>query len=467
MIDAKCTLLLTLLVSFFGITSLRAEQNVSVQIYDSVSNENGQAALRAERHRGELQLSSLGSTAMTIGANVDDDHWDETVMVNIDGSNRIALLVYDRHVSNNVRVPFDGQRRIGDLRLEGGRPTVAEGNLDQDPQDEIVVASVDGSGRMAIMVYDTVMKNGRLDFSHEHRIGDLRLEGNFPSVALGNFDQDAMDEIAVAGVDDQGRLLVQVYDTVFRNGRLDLSHNRKIGELVLKGNGDPGITAGNFDRDDRDEIAISTIDNSGRISVLVYDTVLKNNQLDFSHNRRIGDLRLQGTTPTIASGNFDGDPRDELAIGSIDDNNRLAVMVYDTELRGGRLDLSYPRRIADMRLELRPIGGSERLKPIPISGYIGTEGVWGDHVRGTTSLHLGASHFVGGPGRDELLVTRTYPLLWTGYDYRRNHPSNREHTWSHETQGVTHDRNHWYLSKDKTLFKYRIVQPYVCNFGLV
>ena len=46
--------------------------------------------------------------------------------------------------------------------------------------------------------------------------------------------------------------------------------------------------------------------------------------------------------------------------------------------------------------------------------------------------------------------------LWGQVTYEQDYPRTREHCWSHEAQGVTHDVDSWYIATQDALFKYHV-----------
>ncbi len=185
---------------------------------------------------------------------------------------------------------------------------------------------------------------------HYYGVGYLKEFVRRPSVTTGNFDQDTEDEVVTVGVDHQGRTAVLVYDTRVVGQRIVIEN--RIGDLRVHGT-HPAAAAGDFDGDGRDEMLVAVQDHLGRTAVLVYDALQTSAGLDLSETRRIGDLRVHGLDPAVAAGNFDTDLADEIVVAVKDNQGLTAVLVYDTQDANGNFSLIEQRRMGDLRVHGR------------------------------------------------------------------------------------------------------------------
>jgi len=175
---------------------------------------SGDLALLSYRLGGPGLLSRFGDERVAIGVSPDQEvvlavgdalptTAEEIVLIGVDGAAQLAVLIYDY---------LDGSRlgREGDIRIDAADAQVALANLDLDPEREIVVAAREGAGAagdLALLIYDMAVPG---QFT---RIGDDRFSMTSHQLATGNLDRDAVEEIALAGIEG-GQSTLRVHDLV-------------------------------------------------------------------------------------------------------------------------------------------------------------------------------------------------------------------------------------------------------------
>jgi hypothetical protein len=276
------------------------------------------------------------TNARVASGNFDADAADEVVVVMQDRSDQFTILVYD----------WQGERlvRVNDVRTRDTAGDVATGDLDGDGRDEILVTCYDTLGRLTVRVYEV---RGRNDMVRVH---DLRLRGADAHPAMMDVDADGRDEIVLTSIDGSGRVALFVYEALggWRrtgdvrlagsspkvtardtdgNGREDIvialqTSSRNFATLTYRMNR-PGqlarisdirlsgtechVASGNFDDDNQEEIVIVSKDSQGRCAVMIYDGTAR--------PVRIGDVRETLSTPIdLVTGNWDQDPQSEIVV---------------------------------------------------------------------------------------------------------------------------------------------------------
>ncbi len=165
----------------------------------------GHTALLAYELSSGNKMKRIGDTRIQPSnpqvamGDVDGDGRDEIAVACIDKGGNIALLVFEPSSGTKMK-------RIGDTRIQASLPQVVMGDVDGDKRDEIVLTCIDKGGRIALLVYEpsgsTAMK----------RVGNERMEASNPHVTMGDVDGDSRDEIILACVDGRGRIALLVYE---------------------------------------------------------------------------------------------------------------------------------------------------------------------------------------------------------------------------------------------------------------
>jgi len=276
---------------------------------------------------GYLPLDGV-LAAVTTG-NFDNDAREEIAVATIDGDGRLAVLIYD---TNMVNGRLAMTRRMGEVRLTRNTSLVfslAAGSFDDDDVDELIIGMEDANDRGTVLLYDVAPRaNNRVSLS---RMGTRRFSGSHLSVAAGTFDGDADDELVIAY--QWGSVAkIQIWDPMRADGRIDM--NRFLAETRVTGRL-PKVAAGNFDGTGNDELSVAITDSNDAAAILVYDPILSGGRL-LLDGRRKADLRLDGELPEVAVGHQDADSREELLISLYDDDKKQAIVVYDVNRSGSR-----------------------------------------------------------------------------------------------------------------------------------
>ncbi|MEM7200964.1 MAG: VCBS repeat-containing protein [Planctomycetota bacterium] len=225
--------------------------------------------------------------------------------------------------------PWMDQFGSANIAVMREHTSCAGGDFDGDGTDEFVITSIDGSQRLAMLLY----KSGGFALA-TRRIGDVRLAvGTAPSaIAAGDFDGDGSDEVAVAIAESSTRLVLRIYS--YRGG----AFTRDATQVIVTSGAEHALTTGDFNRDGRDDVVLTTIDGSGRLSVLVH-------RLAGATLVRFGDVRIVVGDPThaLSAADYNGDGRDDVSFTCIDGSGRVALMLYD-------FGSGTPMRFGDVRI---------------------------------------------------------------------------------------------------------------------
>ena len=143
-----------------------------------------------------------------------------------------------------------------------------------------------------------------------------------PQVATGDFDGDGLDEIVIAWYDSRNRANLKVYDV--QHGYLPVAKDSiRAAQVAFGGNLD--IATGDFDGDGDDEIALAWTDEDDRPSVKIYDVTQ-----DGSLSARDKWHSTYNATSLVAvsTGDLNGDGRDEIVLSG----NHLRVFQVSADM---------------------------------------------------------------------------------------------------------------------------------------
>ena len=275
---------------------------------------------------------SRGATAVAWG-NVDNDPQLELIVGRSAGDN-VRLVVYDDQGAG-----FVGISPVGDAQLgfgwgdDRGVTSIATGDVDGDGLDEIVVGRNAGPNARVI-VYDDALSN----FVGISPQGSAQLgfgwgdDRGASSVATGDVDGDGLDEIIV-GRTPGDNVRVVVYDDATANFvGISPQGSAQLGFGWGDDRGVSSVAAGDVDGDGLDEIIVGRTPGD-HVRVVVYDDATAN----FVGISPQGAAQLgfgwgdsRGAS-AVAAGDVDGDGLDEVVVGRTPGTGSR-IIVYDDAL---------------------------------------------------------------------------------------------------------------------------------------
>jgi hypothetical protein len=210
---------------------------------------------------------NIGMDVIAIGGGEwDGVSGDELVrMVGSAGEIR-ELLVSDmpQEIGGDTGRPDASDRSFG-----RNRDYMAVGNFDDDDDDEVAVTQyVDAREIYRLYIYDmpsTLEGNTGSPIASDSNIG-----GNIVGIAAANFDLDPEDEVVVVRRGRDGTNRLQIYDvpiTVRGDTGSPIVSDTDIGRNIIT----YGVAAGNFDNDPEPEVAVVRLRASERHKVEIYD----------------------------------------------------------------------------------------------------------------------------------------------------------------------------------------------------
>ena len=213
------------------------------------------------------------------------------------------------------------------------------GNIDEDPFDELLIISSVGLGRAHIYVYDDANHSYNLIWDQELTFASDR-EVKSSNIAVGNFDDDPLNEIVVLlllWVPDNphpyayASALYYVID--LNESPIDIVQEALWpGTNEVAPSSDLGV--GDFDHDGRDEFAIIVALHWHFVNCWVFDDALSNFV-------QLGDtFGGWGSWVHLEVGDFDGDGDEEIAIAN--SNYYAWEAQYDLEEYGFLRPGHYP-----------------------------------------------------------------------------------------------------------------------------
>lgn len=243
----------------------------------------------------DFHLERAAKIVKAAKGNFDDDPAEEWVVAEVKNDNTVLLTFWDGF--NPPRVL--AKATAGEV-LE---ISLAKGNFDNDPQDEVVLACVQKDGKLATMVFDS---NGR---RLSKGVGGLSSDVH---VVAGQFDADPYDEYVVVLRQADGTLAA-----------ISFNHDgTRLGKGVGGVCSNLGVAAGNFDNNPNDdEYVVSLIQSDGKLAAITFQ----------GNGARIG-KGVGGlcSDVTVAAGNFrsDNDPQDEYVVSLIQADGTLAAITF-------------------------------------------------------------------------------------------------------------------------------------------
>lgn len=221
---------------------------------------------------------------------------------------------------------------------------IVSGNFGTDEYDEILVFS----GFGGITIYDDAVHSYPKILDKGYGVDST------PKVLTADVDGDYIDEILLLTIADAvmgSTLKVSLIDDIFDDSSYTVSWSHAITDWVL-GSSEANFAAGNLDSDIHEEIVVVADDTGGHSAWV----------LDYGSGAMVSyELSGTGFTPTLAIGNFDYDPRFEIAISAgshtsgqnvyiLDDIDSglniiasdLGIMnLYKAQIAAGQLDADY------------------------------------------------------------------------------------------------------------------------------
>jgi len=205
----------------------------------------------------------------------------------------------------------------------------AAGDFDGDGTAELAVSAATAMDFTAVYdVADGQIKTSRPVATFKDVIGNVP-RGTF--VTAGDFDGDGRDDLAISSIGSGEKVKVFALPGGDRMRPVllgDLSNFFDGGTVSIS------IAAGDFNADGKDELVVASMDRGIKIKVLAFDG--KN----FDTKKPLANIRTDtGTGARIAAGDFDGDGADDLAVSAI---GAAQPEVWVFKYRRGAFDLENP-----------------------------------------------------------------------------------------------------------------------------
>jgi hypothetical protein len=221
------------------------------------------------------------------------------------------ILVTGQHSDDPtmVRWAFDVDPKLSALSLmnegfgAGNLTAVATGNFNGDDLDDyVVLRSVDRHIHMDV----GYLKDSKDDVTYSFDTTETVYSGYPLSVATGDFDADGQDEIVMAWLGDGGWANLKVYDP---QGSIHPAAKSKLYDEQVA-NGNLEVATGDFDGDGDDEVVLAWVDLGNWVAAKLYEVDQKG---VLSAKAKV---HLKGGlfSMAVATGDFDGDAVDEIAL---------------------------------------------------------------------------------------------------------------------------------------------------------
>lgn len=253
---------------------------------------------------------------------IDGDGNDELIIVLTNlAEDTLYIRTYDDAQHNYVQMSSLSYTSYAPYR----NFQVGVGFINQDGYEDIVVTGYFNS--RATMMYFQSSGNGL--FSNRYSTWD-RFNEN-PALVLGDFDGDSMQEVGMISNEEASskKAEIHIWDFNFATNNLAIIHNRQV---TFSGNYHSyWADAGDFDGDGKDEIVfIGTNSDGSDLNWMVIDDRFENFAELFKY-----DANDNGRTPTVVTGDFDNDGRDEIGI-LYSKSSKLYIRIYNDANRDFR-----------------------------------------------------------------------------------------------------------------------------------
>jgi hypothetical protein len=327
------------------------------------------ASLTATSATAQLRyLDDVFSTTQTTSGPLHDN-----VCADLDGDGVAELVVLERRVYVTLRVYDDSGRVIASRSFSVIDPDVAiaAGRFAGSSRDELVLVTKPRATRVEVNVLTLQSSNLSTRATTSFPVADPAINGSNLDVAVGDFDGDSINEFAVSCFGTSGRTVTQRCElsgstiTSREDWLVAGHHKHALAAADIDGDGDDemvmsytaggycylrtwyigwgnlvyaygnaqirvyddytSVAAGDLDNDGRDDIAVSTLDGSNRIALLVYE-LNSQNQLSRTADWRIPAIR--GHAPVTAC-DLDQDLFDEFVIATVENNSHVQVRTFD------------------------------------------------------------------------------------------------------------------------------------------
>jgi len=198
----------------------------------------------------------------------------------------------------------------------GDKSAAATGNFTGDALDDFVVAWTNNNEAEMDVGY---LEDGLHTVHYAFDTGEQAIV-YAPQVATGDFDGDGQDEIVMAWLGGDSWANLKVYDP---QGGIHPAAKGKLYDEKLA-NGDLDVATGDFDGDGRAEVVLAWTDLGNWAAVKVYDVDAQGNLSAEAKWKGDG-----GGQNSVATGDFNGDGKDEIAVG---DGNNLRILQVAQDL---------------------------------------------------------------------------------------------------------------------------------------
>ncbi|MFQ5343180.1 MAG: CARDB domain-containing protein, partial [Anaerolineae bacterium] len=250
---------------------------------------------------GKIQDETVGGDLDVATGDFDGDGGDEIVLVwTGEGGTNLWTKVYDVDRNGDLYA----EARLQDEELHGGKHlAVSTGDFNGDAVDEIAVGWEGGSNKANLKIYQVTDNLGTLTAKGKNVEGEHGVHGdNHLSVATGDFNTDGTDEIVFAYEGQDDDIVVRVFAS---NSELDLDYQSEIVDERV--GGDLSVAVGDMNRDVRAEIVLAWTGVGGtNLWTKVYQVATDLGSIEGKGRRQDEELH-GGKHLAVAVGNFDGD----------------------------------------------------------------------------------------------------------------------------------------------------------------
>jgi len=225
------------------------------------------------------QRTNVSDLAVAVGDLDGNGYDDEVVLAFNDGGGDLQIVVLKYTRSSSAFFP-DGFQELGwdywsdTLRHNAQHISLAVGDFQGDPRDDMAVGFADGNGDLQVMsvIYDP---NGATPQDKINSTGYWKDSANYRddvhgvSLAAGDIDGDGWDEIVTGIMDRMDRMQIITYDAESgtptpRGFYANSGGNRQNLDYLA-------VAAGDLDGDGKANVVVSLIDNVDRTEVISLD----------------------------------------------------------------------------------------------------------------------------------------------------------------------------------------------------